>query len=83
MNISDLIMLLEQAKDKHGDMPVGAYSADYCHELAKADDTMDIALRVMTAYCHSSATNLPGIDPAENMQENAPSKFLTLFYLDN
>lgn len=83
MNISELIALLEQTKSKYGDMLVGAYSAEYCHELAKADDMMDIALRVMTAYSNASATNLPGLDPATDMQEGIPSKFLTIFYLDD
>ena len=81
MKISELISLLQQAESKFGDMPVGAYSAEYCYELAKPEDLMSISLRVMTSYGCSSEHNLPGVDLLGE-SDVAPSLFLALFYSD-
>jgi hypothetical protein len=81
MKISELISLLQQAQTKFGDMPVGAYSAEYCYELAKPEDLMDVSLRVMTSYFCSSADRLPGVDLLDESNVE-PSMFLVLFYND-
>ncbi len=81
MKISELIPLLQQAESRFGDMPVGAYSAEYCYELAKPEDLMSISLRVMTSYDCSSAEQLPGVDLLGE-SDVQPSLFLALFYND-
>ena len=81
MKISELVSLLQQAQTKFGDMPVGAYSAEYCYELAKPEDLMDVSLRVMTSYAGASAKQLPGIDLLDESNVE-PSLFLALFYND-
>ena len=81
MKISELIALLQQAESRFGDMPVGAYSAEYCYELSKPEDLMDISLRVMTSYCGPSPAQLPGVDLLGESDVD-PSLFLALFYND-
>lgn len=83
MQLSELIATLQTVEAKFGDMPVGAYSAEYCYELGKADHLMGIQLRVMTSYADANASTLPGINPTADSEEDAPSKFLTIFYLDD
>jgi len=81
MKISELISLLQQAENKFGDMPVGAYSAEYCYELSKPEDLMEVSLRVMTSYLCSSEQQLPGVDLL-GKSDIEPNLFLTLFYSD-
>jgi hypothetical protein len=83
MNISELAKILLLAKDKYGDIAVGAYPAEYCYELSKPEDMMNIAPRIMTDHSNASATNLPGIDPVAGQQECAGDNFLVLFHLDD
>lgn len=82
MQLSELIQALQKAEAKFGDMPVGAYSAEYCYEIGKREDLMGISLRVMTGYAETNASALPGIDPASDDDGNMPNKFLTIFYSD-
>ena len=81
MKTSELIALLQQAQAKFGDMPVGAYSSEYCYELAKPEDLMNISLRVMTSYSCSSPEQLPGVDLL-NETAHEPDLFLAIFYND-
>lgn len=83
MKLSELIAILQKAEAKFGDMPVGTYCAEYCYELAKADDMTGIAVRILTDYSNASAEDLPGIDPTGYTQESDLSKFLTIFYINN
>jgi len=81
--ISELISILEQAKQNFGDMPVGAYSAEYCHELRGKNDLLDLELRVLAAYERKTlATSLPGTNPATMEGQDQTARFLTIFYLD-
>jgi hypothetical protein len=82
LKISELIALLQKAQDQFGDMPVGAYSADYCYELGKKDDLMGVSLRVMTDMSGASAQALPGLDLSTDEEGPSSDKFLTIFYLD-
>lgn len=80
--VSEMILLLQQCVEEFGDMPVGAYSAEYCYELGKAEELMSVSLRVMTSYGGSSADNLPGIDLSSDSSLALDDKFLTIFYND-
>jgi hypothetical protein len=80
--VSEMILLLQQCVAEFGDMPVGAYSAEYCYELGRAEDLMSVSLRVMSSYAGSSAENLPGIDLASDRSSTLDDKFLTIFYND-
>lgn len=82
LKLSELIAMLHKAKAEFGDIPVGAYSAEYCYELGKPEDLMPISLRVMAAYASSSADKLPGVDLLSGEQEPS-SKFLAIFYRDD
>jgi len=79
--VSEMILLLQKCLEDFGDIPVGAYSAEYCYELGKTEDLMSVSLRVMSAYGGSSADNLPGID-LKNGSDSLGEKFLTIFYND-
>lgn len=79
--VSEMITLLQKCLEDFGDIPVGAYSAEYCYELGKTEDLMSVSLRVMSSYGGSSADNLPGID-LENGSDGLGEKFLTIFYND-
>jgi hypothetical protein len=80
--VSEMILLLEQCVAEFGDMPVGAYSAEYCYELGRAEHLMSVSLRVMSSYAGSSAENLPGIDLSSDRSSTLDDKFLTIFYND-
>lgn len=81
--ISELISILEKTKQSFGDIPVGAYSAEYCHELSSQDDLLNIELRVLSAYERRTvATSLPGTNPSTMEGQEQTTHFLTLFYLD-
>ena len=80
--VSELIALLQQCLAEFGDIPVGAYSAEYCYELGRTEDLMDISLRVMSSYAGSSADNLPGINLAGDRASDFDKQFLTIFYND-
>lgn len=80
--VSEMILLLEQCVAEFGDIPVGAYSSQYCYELGKAEDLMSVSLRVMTSYAGSSSENLPGIDLTSDRSSNLADLFLTIFYDD-
>lgn len=80
--VSEMILLLQQCVAEFGDMPVGAYSADYCYEVGRAEDVMRVSLRVMSSYAGSSAESLPGIDLASDRSSTLDDKFLTIFYHD-
>lgn len=82
LSVSELIVLLQKCIEEFGDMPVGAYSAEYCYELGRTEDLMDISLRVMSSYAGSSADNLPGIDLASDRSSTLDDKFLAIFYND-
>ena len=82
LSVSELIVLLQKCIAEFGDMPVGAYSAEYCYELGKAEDLMDISLRVMTSYADSSAENLPGISIAGDRSPALNKQFLAIFCND-
>lgn len=80
--VSEMILLLQQCVAEFGDMPVGAYSAEYCYELGRTEDLMSVSLRVMSSYAGSSAQSLPGIDLASDRSSTLDDKFLTIFYHD-
>jgi len=81
--ISELISILEQAKETFGDIPVGAHSAEYCHELSGKNDLLDVELRVLSSYERSTiATSLPGTNPATMEGQDQTARFLAIFYLD-
>lgn len=80
--VSEMILLLQQCVAEFGDMPVGAYSAEYCYELGRNEDLMSVSLRVMSSYAGSSADNLPGIDLSSDRSSTLDDKFLAIFYND-
>jgi len=81
--ISELINILEKAKDNFGDIPVGAYAAEYCHEIRSKDDLMDVELRILEAYeRQSQAASLPGTNPLTMEGKDKSAHFLVIFYLD-
>lgn len=82
LSVSALIALLQKCIAEFGDMPVGAYSAEYCYELGRTEDLMTVSLRVMSSCAGSSAENLPGIDLASDRSSTLDDKFLAIFYND-
>lgn len=80
--VSEMILLLQQCVAEFGDMPVGAYSAEYCYELGRTEGLMSVSLRVMSSYAGSSADNLPGIDLSSDRSSTLDDKFLAIFYND-
>lgn len=79
---SEMLLLLQRCIKEFGDMPVGAYAAEYCYEIGMPKDLMKVSLRVMSSYASSSAENLPGIDLAQDDSTTASPKFLAIFYHD-
>lgn len=81
--ISELINILEKAKDNFGDIPIGAYSAEYCHEIKGKDDLFNVELRVLEAYERAtSASSLPGTNPLTMEGRDGSAHFLVIFSLD-
>lgn len=81
MKLSKLIGQLQKAFDKYGDIPVGAYSKDYCGDLEEETETYEIQFRVM---CDMGST-LPGVsmDEEESQSEKtAGNHFGVIFYQD-
>lgn len=81
--ISELINILEKAKDNFGDIPIGAYSAEYCYEIKGKDDLFNVELRVLEAHERAtSASSLPGTNPLTMEGRDESAHFLVIFSLD-
>lgn len=81
MKISSLIAQLEKAKQKYGDINVGAYSQDYAQDVDSENAMWPFVFRVVS----NGAACLPGVSMDEDEEQQCeapPEHFGVIFYKD-